>query len=87
MTGQKVFLRLSQGELDIHPAAVAKNHDKKGEPPPRASHRQKACRAPIHLGTLAWGKMEREESRLSRRTHRAHIILEDGVAAGVTGLP
>src|SRR5271169_5100916 len=82
VAGQKVFLRLIQGELDIHPAAEAKHHDKKGEPPPRAAHRQEACRAPIHLGTLARSKMEREESGLSRWTHRAHEILEDGVAAG-----
>src|SRR5882672_9988226 len=39
VAGQKVFLCLGQGELDIHPAAVTEYHNKKGEPPSRAAHR------------------------------------------------
>jgi hypothetical protein len=39
VAGQEVFLRLRQGELDKHPAAVAEHHDEKGKPPPRAAHR------------------------------------------------
>ena len=75
VAGQKVFLRLGQGELDIHPAAVAEHHDKKGKPPPRAAHRQKAGRAPIHLGALTGSKMERQESgRRGGRTVRTYSL-------------
>ena len=87
VTGQKVFLRLGQGELDIHPAAVAEHHDKEGKPPPGAAHRQKSGRTPIHLGALTRRKMQFQKGGLTRWAHGAHVFLEDAVAAGVAILP
>ena len=87
VAGQEVFLGLGQGKLGIHPAAVTEDHDKKREPAVGAADRQKSGRAPIHLGALARGKLQREEGGLARRAHGAHIVLEDAVAAAVAAFP
>ena len=49
---QELFHRLSEGELDIHPAAVTQHQDQKAHPPPRGSNLYPPGVTPIHLGTL-----------------------------------
>jgi hypothetical protein len=52
VTGQKVFLRLGQGELDIQPAAVTEHHDEEGKSAAGVAHRQKArVTGPTPVGT------------------------------------
>jgi len=41
---------------------------------------------PVDLGGLAGGEGQRQIGRPARRSHRAHILLEDAVAAGVAVL-
>src|SRR5262249_2496175 len=48
----------------------------------RVAHRDRAEGPPIHLGTLAGGKGQREKSRLPPGAHRAHIGFDQLIAAG-----
>ena len=81
MTGEKVFHRLRQSELDIHHAAVAHHHDKEAQAPGGLAYGHRAERAPVDLGTLAGGEGQFEKGGLTPGAHRAHIVFDDGIAA------
>ncbi len=81
MAGQEMFHGLRDGELEIHHAAVAEDHDKEAEPAAGITHGNGAVRAPVDLGALARCKGQFEERRSSAGADFAHIILEDGVAS------
>ena len=80
VAGQEVFLRLSQGELDVKLAAVAEHHDKERKPAPGAAHWQNAGVTPIDLRRLTQRKVQGQERRRWGRAHMLHESFEDAVA-------
>ena len=87
MTGQEMLHGLGDGELEIHHATVAEDHDKEAEPAAGITDGNGAVRAPVDLGALAGSKGEFEEGRSSPGADFAHIVLEDGIAAVKPFLP
>ena len=65
----------------VHHTAVAQDHDKEPPPASRLTHRDGAKRPPIDLGTLAWGKGEREKGGRVSGPDGAHIGLHHRIAA------
>ena len=55
VAGEEVFHGLGDGELDVQHATVAQDHHKETQLAVRLPDRDRAKRAPIHLGTLAGG--------------------------------
>ena len=82
VAGQKVLQRFGQRELQIHFAAERQNHEEEGQSPPGGAHRHRARATPVHLGTLAGFKMQRQERRARPGAHLPHKGPEDRVAAG-----
>ena len=81
MAGKEVFHGLGDGELDVQQATVAQDHDKEAQLAMCLSHGDGAEGAPIHLGTLAGSKGQREKGRLPPGAHRAHIGFDQLIAA------
>ena len=82
MACQKVLHGLGDREFHVQHAAIAQHHDKEAQLSVRLPDRDRAKRAPIHLGTLAGGKGQREKGGLPSGTHRAHIGFDQPIAAG-----
>jgi len=87
VAGQEVFLRLSQGELDVKLAAVAEHHDKERKPAPGVAHWQNAGVTPIDLRRLTRRKVQGQERRRWGWAHMLHESFEDAVATLIAGLP
>lgn len=86
MTGQKMFHRLGERELDIQHAAVAEHHDKEAQAPLRIADRDGTKLPPIHLGVFAGRESECQERRRVWWPDVVHVILDDGNAAAVAAL-
>ena len=84
MAGEEVFHGFAAGELDIGHAAVAKDHDEKGEPAAGGSQSDGARAAPVHLCGFAGREGETEEGGMAHRAHGSHIVPQDAHAAGVS---
>ena len=80
VASEEVFHGLGDGELDVQHATVAQDHDKKTQLAVRLAHRDRAEGPPIHLGTLAGGKGQREKGSLPPGAHRAHIGFDQLIA-------
>src|SRR5260221_1515801 len=86
MSLQEVFGRLTQAELDVAHATVAKHHDKEGESSPGEADDHRSGTSPINLSAFARSKSQSEESWRTHPADRTHIVGEDGNAAGVAFL-
>ena len=83
VAGQKVFERLAAGELDVHQAAVAEDHDEEGKPARGVAQQEGARASPVHLRRLARREGQGQKGGMTHRTHGADVILQNTVAAGV----
>ena len=83
MAGEEVFGGFAAGELDIGHAAVAEDHDEKGEPAAGGSELDDPGAAPVHLGGFAGGEGEAEEGGAACGAHGADVGFDDAEAAGV----
>src|SRR5215471_16858943 len=83
MARKELLHALAEGELDIHHAAVAKDHHKEMETPAGGAHGNGAIATPIDLGAVASRKIQHQESGFADRSDQTHELLEDAVAAGV----
>ena len=86
VAGQEVFHGLRERKLDVQQAAVAEHHDKEAQAAAGVAHGDRTELPPVHLGTLAGGKGQRQEGRSVRRANVVDVLLDDGDAAGVAGL-
>jgi len=77
---------LAAGELQVGHAAVAEHHGEKRQAPAGGAQSDGAGMGPVDLGGFAGGEGQSQIGRAARRTHRAHVVLEDAVAAGVAVL-
>jgi hypothetical protein len=80
VAGEELLHGLGEGELHIPHAAVAEHHDKERQLAAGFAHGHRAVVAPVDLGALAGGEGQGQEGRGPAWTHRAHVILHDGVA-------
>ena len=86
MAAEEVLHGLGDGELEVHQAAVAQNHDEEAQAASGVADRDRAVVTPIDLGALAGGEVQGEERGGTHRTHALEIVLDDGGAADVAGL-
>ena len=83
VAAQPPLLALAEGKLDVEPAAMAQDQDKKTQRPPRAVHVDRAPAAPVHLGALAGRELQGKKRLRVARAHAAHVVLEDRIPTGV----
>ena len=81
VAGEELLHALVERELHIQQAAVAEHHDEQRELAAGLAHGHRAVGAPVDLSTFAGGERQGQEGRCAARTHDAHIVLDDGVAA------
>ncbi len=79
VTTEEVLLALTQGELQIHQAAVAQDRDKEGQPASGRADRNEPPTAPIHLHALARTEAQRQESMDRFGAEQPDIFTHDGV--------
>ena len=84
MAGEEVFHALAEGELDVDHAAVAEHHDEEARA--GGGWRRPATEPTLPQSTWAQSPGREGEAQvggLAHGPHRAHVVLEDAVAAGV----
>jgi len=83
VTSQPMFELFTQGELDIHPAAVAQDHHEEADPAAGRAYGHQSGKAPIDLGAFSGSKLEGQAGGLGFGAHLVHEAFEDAVAAGI----
>src|ERR1700746_426274 len=75
---EEVFGSLSQAELDVNQAAVAKHHDKERQSPPGRADAHRTGTAPINLSAFARSEGQGQEGLRTHPADGAYIIAQDG---------
>jgi len=83
VTLQEMLLGFAPGELQIHPATEAQDHDKEGKPAADGPDLDPTRTAPVHLGGLGRSELQTQVSRSGCGSHSRHKIPQEGRPAGV----